>query len=64
MGEDSGWETRRGTGGVHKRKGKEMGVIKEWDEGEKGKLYNNRERLRVMFLANSRFKLRISQNRK
>ena len=38
--------------------------IKEWDEGEKGKLYNNRERLRVMFLANSRFKLRISQNRK
>lgn len=35
MGEDSGWETRRGTGGVHKRKGKEMGVIKEWDEGKK-----------------------------
>ena len=44
--EDSGWETGRGSEGVRERKGKEVGVLKGWDEGKKqGKLGNNKERL-------------------
>ena len=46
VGEDSGWETGRGSEGVCERKGKEVGVLKGWDEGKKeGKLCNNKERL-------------------
>ena len=33
--EDSGWETGRGLEGVRERKGKEVGVLKGWDEGKK-----------------------------
>ena len=44
--EDSGWETGRGSEGVREEKGKEVGVLKGWDEGKKeGKLCNNKERL-------------------
>lgn len=46
MREDSGWETGRGSEGGRERKGKEVGVLKGWDEGKKeGKLCNNKERL-------------------
>ena len=30
-----GWENGRGSEGVRERKGKEVGVLKGWDEGKK-----------------------------